>query len=79
MTSGWSRPNKVRVERLEVETSVERYATEARAIEATAELRGRWEADGRWAAWEAFLARGGRTLTQSRVVALGRRVGGTPA
>ncbi len=42
---------------------------------AAAELRARWEADGRWAAWERFVAEGGRTLTQSRLVVLARRDG----
>ena len=46
---------------------------------ATADLRARWEADGRWAAWERFVAEGGRTLTQSRLVVLARRDGARDA
>jgi SAM-dependent methyltransferase len=62
------------VERLEVEQAVRRFASAAEAIRETADLRARWEPDGRWAAWERFVADGGRTLTRSRLVALARRV-----
>jgi SAM-dependent methyltransferase len=62
------------VDRLEIEREVTRFASAAEAIGATADLRPRWEADGRWAAWERFVGDGGRTLTQSRVVALARRI-----
>ncbi|MBI3457647.1 MAG: class I SAM-dependent methyltransferase [Candidatus Rokubacteria bacterium] len=62
-----------RVERLEVEREVLRFDSEAEARAATARLRARWEADGRWAGWERFLAEGGRTLTEGRVVVLARR------
>jgi hypothetical protein len=61
------------VERMEVEREISRFASGAEALGATAGLRGRWEADGRWAAWERFVAEGGRTLTQSRLVVLARR------
>ena len=63
----------LRVERLEVEAEVARFASEAEALARVAGLRPRWEADGRWAAWERFVAEGGRTLTQSRLVVLARR------
>ena len=65
----------LRVERLEVEQEVARFASEAEALARVAAMRPRWEADGRWAAWERFVGEGGRTLTQSRVVALARREG----
>jgi SAM-dependent methyltransferase len=61
------------VERLEVEREVRRFESQAEALGATAGLRARWETDGRWAAWERFVAEGGRTLTHSRVVVLARR------
>jgi SAM-dependent methyltransferase len=61
------------VERLEVEQEVRRFESQAEAVAATAGLRARWEADGRWAAWERFVAEGGRTLTHSRLVVLARR------
>jgi SAM-dependent methyltransferase len=60
------------VERLDVETQVRHFDTVEDALAATAELRPRWEADGRWSGWTRFLAAGGRTLTQSRVVAWAR-------
>jgi SAM-dependent methyltransferase len=63
----------LRIERLEVEREVTRFSSEAQALAALAGLRPRWEADGRWAAWQRFLAEGGRTLTQSRLVVLARR------
>ena len=63
----------LRVERLEVETEVAHFPSEAEALARVAGLRPRWEADGRWAAWERFVAQGGRTLTQSRLVVLARR------
>jgi SAM-dependent methyltransferase len=61
-----------RVERLEVEREVRTFDSAGEARAATGALRARWEADGRWAAWERWLAAGGRTLTQARVVALAR-------
>jgi SAM-dependent methyltransferase len=63
----------LRVERLEVEAEIARFSSEAEALAGVAGLRSRWEADGRWAAWERFVAEGGRTLTQSRLVVLARR------
>lgn len=66
----------LRVERLEVETEIARFSSEAEALALVADLRPRWEADGRWAAWERFVAEGGRTLTRSRLVVLARRDGG---
>ena len=61
------------VEGLEVERAVTRFDDADLARAYTERLRSRWEADGRWAGWECFLAGGGRTLTESRVVARGRR------
>jgi SAM-dependent methyltransferase len=63
----------LRVERLEVEAEIARFSSEAEALARVAGLRSRWEADGRWAAWERFVGEGGRTLTQSRLVVLARR------
>jgi SAM-dependent methyltransferase len=61
------------VERLEVEQEIARFSSEVEALTSVAGLRSRWEADGRWAAWQQFVAEGGRTLTQSRLVVLARR------
>ncbi len=62
-----------RVERLEVEQRVETFESADAARRATEPHRARWEATGRWAGWERFLAGGGRTLTESRLVVLARR------
>jgi SAM-dependent methyltransferase len=61
------------VERMEVERAVTRLASVEAGLARAAGLRARWEQDGRWAAWEAFLAGGGRTLTESRLVVHARR------
>jgi SAM-dependent methyltransferase len=61
------------VERLEVEQDIARFSSEAEALTSVAGLRSRWEADGRWVAWERFVTEGGRTLTRSRLVVLARR------
>jgi SAM-dependent methyltransferase len=62
-----------RVEHLEVEEEIARFASETEALAGVASLRSRWELDGRLAAWERFVAEGGRTLTRSRLVVLARR------
>ena len=67
------------VARLEVERSVARFASASEALAVTDGLRARWESDGRWAAWERFVAEGGRELTQSRLVVLARREETLPA
>jgi SAM-dependent methyltransferase len=62
-----------RVERLHVEQEMTSFASETEALAGVASLRSRWEQDGRWRAWERFVAAGGRTLTRSRLVVLARR------
>jgi hypothetical protein len=62
-----------RVEAAEVERDVAEFPSEAAAREATERFRAKWEGDGRWAGWERFLAGGGRTLTQARLVVRARR------
>jgi SAM-dependent methyltransferase len=62
-----------RLERLEVERAVATFASAEEARRATEGLRAKWEAAGRWAGWERFLADGGRTLTEGRLVVLARR------
>jgi SAM-dependent methyltransferase len=64
------------VERMEVERTVARFASVEAGRASAAGLRAKWERDGRWAAWEAFLAGGGRTLTQSRLAVRARRESG---
>lgn len=65
-----------RVEGLEVERLVTSFASEQEARAHAERFRAKWEADGRWDGWERFLAEGGRTLTESRLVVLARRVAG---
>lgn len=62
-----------RVEGLEVERAVAAFESEAAARAATGRFRSKWEAGGRWSGWERFLAEGGRTLTEARLVARARR------
>lgn len=62
-----------RVERLEVERAVTTFESEEAALRAAERFRRKWEADGRWAGWERFVAGGGRTLTESRLVVLAHR------
>lgn len=62
-----------RVEALEVERRVQRFGTAEEAMAYAARFRTRWVADGRWDGWERFVADGGRTLTESRLVVRARR------
>jgi len=64
-----------RIEGLEVEREVTRFESSEEAQAFAAPFRAKWETDGRWAEWERFLAEGGRTLTESRLVARARRQG----
>jgi SAM-dependent methyltransferase len=61
------------VEGLVVERGERRFESAAAALAAAEPLRARWEPDGRWAAWTAFVAAGGRTLTEARLVIRARR------
>jgi SAM-dependent methyltransferase len=62
-----------RVEQLEVERRAAEFGSAEGARLATERFRTKWEGDGRWEGWERFLAEGGRTLTESRLVVLARR------
>jgi SAM-dependent methyltransferase len=62
-----------RVEAAVVERAVAEFPSEAAARAATERFRAKWEAGGRWAGWERFLAEGGRTLTEARLVVRARR------
>jgi hypothetical protein len=56
-----------------VEEDITRFSSAAEALAGAVTLRSRWEVDGRWTAWERFVAEGGRTLTRSRLVVMARR------
>lgn len=60
-------------EHLEVEQDVIRFASVEEADRHLADLRARWEVEGRWAAYQAYLAAGGRSLTESRLICKARR------
>jgi SAM-dependent methyltransferase len=62
-----------RVEKMETQRDVREFAGPDEARAATERLRAKWEASGRWPGWERFLAGGGRTLTESRLLAFARR------
>jgi len=63
----------LRVEKLEIEREVARFESAADALQGVGRLREKWQGDGRWAGWERFVAEGGRTLTESRLVVLARK------
>jgi SAM-dependent methyltransferase len=63
----------LRVEKLEIEREVARFESAADALRGVRRLREKWQDDGRWAGWERFVAEGGRTLTESRLVVLARK------
>lgn len=60
-------------EHLEVEQEVIRFASAEEALGRVEGLRPKWETSGRWAAYEAYLADGGRSLTESQVICKARR------
>ena len=63
-----------RVEHLEIEREVQRFASVEQALAAAIGLEERWRADGRWFNYLKFLEEGGRTLTRSHLVMKARRV-----
>ena len=60
-------------ERLEVEREAAEFATVEDGLSLVREIRSRWEADGRWENFLAFLEAGGRTLTRSHLIVKARR------
>ena len=60
-------------ERLEVEREVAEFSTVADGLSLVREIRSRWEADGRWENFLAFLEAGGRTLTRSHLIVKARK------
>jgi SAM-dependent methyltransferase len=67
-----------RVEALEVERDVRRFASIEAGLAAAVGLEDRWKADGRWFRYVAFLESGGRTLTRSHLLVKARKPGGVP-
>ena len=62
-----------RIEHLEVEREVQRFASVEEALAAAIGLEERWRTDGRWFNYLKFLEEGGRTLTRSHLIIKARR------
>jgi SAM-dependent methyltransferase len=58
---------------VEVEQSVQRFASVAEALAAALPHEARWKSDGRWFRYVEFLEHGGRTLTRSHLIVKARR------
>ena len=61
------------VEALEVDREERHFASVEEGLAAAVGLQDRWQIDGRWYRYIAFLESGGRTLTRSHLIAKGRR------
>ena len=61
------------VEALEVDREERRFASVEEGLAAAVGLQDRWQADGRWYRYIAFLESGGRTLTRSHLIAKARK------
>jgi predicted TPR repeat methyltransferase len=62
-----------RVEHLEIERDVQRFASVEAGLAAAIGVEERWRADGRWVRYLKFLEDGGRTLTRAHLVVKARR------
>ena len=60
-------------ERLKVEREAAEFSTVEDGLSLVREIRSRWEADGRWENFLAFLEAGGRTLTRSHLIVKARK------
>jgi hypothetical protein len=60
-------------ERLWVEREAAEFSTVEDGLSLVREIRSRWEADGRWENFLAFLEAGGRTLTRSHLIVKARK------
>jgi SAM-dependent methyltransferase len=63
----------LRLEHLSVEREVDTFDSVDAALAAVRRFEAHWQADGRWACYLAFLERGGRTLTHSRLIVKARK------
>ena len=61
------------VEALEVDREERHFASVEEGLAAAVGLQDRWQTDGRWYRYIAYLESGGRTLTRSHLIAKGRR------
>ena len=67
------RRSGLKPEVVEVEREITRFASVEEGLAATVGLEDRWRADGRWHRYLAFLESGGRTLTRSHLIVIGRK------
>jgi ubiquinone/menaquinone biosynthesis C-methylase UbiE len=58
---------------VEVEREVRSFASVEEGLAAAVGLQDRWRSDGRWHRYLRYLEEGGRTLTRSHLIVLGRR------
>lgn len=58
---------------IEVEREVRRFASVEEGLAAAVGLEDKWQADGRWFCYIAFLEEGGRTLTRAHLIVKARR------
>jgi SAM-dependent methyltransferase len=65
--------NGFRVEAMEIERDVIEFVSMEEALWATEGLKLKWEADGRWANYVAYLEQGGRQLTRSHLIVKARK------
>lgn len=65
--------NGFRVEAMEIERDVVEFVSMEEALWAAEGLRPKWEADGRWANYVAYLEQGGRQLTRSHLIVKARK------
>ena len=61
------------VETLEVDREERHFASVEEGLAAAVGLQDRWQTDGRWYRYIAYLESGGRTLTRSHLIAKGRK------
>lgn|SRR5574337_202429 len=67
------RANGFAPEHLAVDRRVTSFGSAEEGLAAVSGLREKWRASGRWQRYVEFLERGGRTLTQSRLIVKARR------
>jgi SAM-dependent methyltransferase len=65
--------NGFRVEQIEIERDVVEFASVDEALWAVEGMRSKWEKDGRWDNYVAYLANGGRQLTRSHLIVKARK------
>jgi len=58
---------------IEVEREVRRFASVEEGLAAAVGLEDKWQVDGRWFRYIAFLEEGGRTLTRAHLIVKARR------